>query len=153
DGGAAEIAMSHHFQNVVCAGWRGLAIVASALVAGCSVAGSSALRIGEPSACTSDLGAYYLPKHHVTIALKRKPINGAWIGKDGKPAYELAKFAGGRLVSDGSANAKGRSIKVGVQPDPELGFCLDYVAVPTAKDRLIVQRDARTGLLKQVATK
>ena len=127
-------------------------------MAGCSFVGSSSLDLPAPAACTSDLGAYYLPRHYVTIALKRVPVSTSpdkWVDAQGRGAYALVKGSelarAGELSLSANVSANGGLI-VTAQPDPEYGFCLDYLATLTSNDRLIVERD-KFGLLERVTTK
>ena len=135
---------------------RGLVCASVLAVAGCSFVGSSSLHLPDPAACTSDFGAYYLPKHYVTIALQRVQLpGGGWLDSKGRGAYKLVRFGNGAAGqgANGAAGqaANGSPLEVVARPDPNYGFCLDYLATLTSKDRLVVDRDS-SGLLTKVTT-
>lgn len=122
-------------------GWRSAGLLACALVmAGCSMAVMDSHFVAPISEgeCVSALGGYYLPKKLIRVMVTETAVEPpANRGKPGKPNQRRA------IAID-------EPIAV---PDRAQPFCLDYLESAASIDRIAVERDPGTGLLKRVFTR
>jgi hypothetical protein len=108
----------------------GLAVAVALTAASCAVMDSHPVAERSEDGCSSALGAYYLPK-------------------------KLIKVAVNETGTKTKAKSKQRSIAIGepiAVPDRRQAFCLDYLESGTSVDRIAVKRDAN-GMLERVYTK
>lgn len=163
-----EYAMSQFLLNAIsnytrAAGrWCSRLVTAGAAVAflgGCAVTESTLIDASSPRACDSDAGSYYLSKTVFEVLVtsdvdtnknldpkKHRPtLDGT--GSAAKPTPETAYKTTEPLASDKMLI----SVNSRVVADRSRGYCLDFLASPTAEEAIHVDRD-NNGVLAKITT-
>jgi hypothetical protein len=122
----------------------GLGLALAVALAACSMVSSGLLDEDphKPLACRSQAGAYYLSKTFLEISIVEDIEAGRAAGV---PVYRI------QAVSDvNKDNQSGGGLKPVIHPDSRHPFCLDYLAMPTSNDTVLIQKNQQ--LLERITT-
>lgn len=134
----------------------GIMVVASSLLLGaCSMTESTLIDAGGKQPCDSDTGSYYLSKTMFEVLVTSDSTTDQKLHPQRPPTT-----GGSGAKNDGSASAttpdalfsskKLISVQAKAVADRGRGYCLDFLASPTAEEAIFVGRE--NGLLQKITT-